>query len=43
LFRLLDIVSTMPAGPKLRAPCSHTTLRRLATTPGEKCGLGARD
>jgi hypothetical protein len=39
LFRLLDIVSTMPAGPTLRAPCSHTTLRRLATTPGEKCGL----
>ena len=39
LIRLLDIVSTMPAGPNLRAPCIHTTLRRLATTSGEKCGL----
>ena len=23
-----------------RAPCIHTHLRRLATKPGEKCGLG---
>ncbi len=38
-IRLLDIVSTMPAGPNLRAPCIRTTLRRLATISGEKYGL----
>jgi hypothetical protein len=45
---LLDILSSMPAGPsvalagKLKlpdAPCIHARLRRLATKSGEKCGL----
>jgi hypothetical protein len=36
---LLDVLSSTPAEPSLRAPCSHDRLRRLATKPGEKCGL----
>jgi hypothetical protein len=43
---LLDILSTMPAGPSVAlaerppdAPCIHNRLRRLVTKPGEKCGL----
>ena len=43
---LLDILSSMPAGPCVAlagklpdAPCIHARLRRLATKPGEKCGL----
>jgi hypothetical protein len=46
---LLDILSSMPAGPSVAlagilpdAPCIHARLRRLATKPGEKCGLGER-
>ncbi|MEK6778088.1 MAG: hypothetical protein AABY80_00335, partial [Candidatus Deferrimicrobiota bacterium] len=38
-FVLLDVVSTTPAVPEHRAPCIHARLRRLATEPGEKCGL----
>jgi hypothetical protein len=36
---LLDVLSSTPAEPSRRAPCSHARLRRLATKPGEKCGL----
>ena len=36
---LLDVLSSTPAEPSGRAPCIHARLRRLATKPGEKCGL----
>jgi len=36
---LLDILSSMPPGALSRAPCIPARLRRLATKPGEKCGL----
>ena len=36
---LLDVLSSTPAGSSRRAPCIHARLRRLATEPGEKCGL----
>ena len=36
---LLDVLSSTPAETSRRAPCSHARLRRLATKPGEKCGL----
>jgi hypothetical protein len=39
---LLDVVSTTPAGPSVATPCIHTRLHRLATNPGEKCGLAER-
>ena len=35
----LDVLSSMPAESSRRAPCSHARQRRLATKPGEKCGL----
>ena len=35
----LDVLSRMPADSFHGAPCSHARLRRLATKPGEKCGL----
>src|SRR5437867_6736846 len=37
---LLDILSSTPAGSIGCAPCIHARLRRLASTPGEKCGPG---
>jgi len=37
---LLDVLSSTPAEPSGRAPCIHARLRRLATKPGEKNGLG---
>jgi hypothetical protein len=43
---LLDILSSMPAGPSVAlagklpdVPCIHARLRLLATKSGEKCGL----
>jgi len=36
---LLDVLSSTPAETSRRAPCNHARLRRLATKPGEKCGL----
>ena len=39
---LLDVLSSTPAEPSGRAPCFHARLRRLATKPGEKCGLAAK-
>jgi hypothetical protein len=36
----LDVLSSTPAAPSGRAPCIHARLRRLATKPGEKSGLG---
>jgi ankyrin repeat protein len=36
---LLDVLSSRPAESFRRAPCIHARLRRLATNPGEKCGL----
>ena len=39
----LDVLSSPPAESSRRAPCSHARLRRLATKPGEKCGLAGRD
>ena len=38
---LLDVLSSTPAEPSGRAPWFHARLRRLATKPGEKCGLGS--
>ena len=35
----LDVLSSTPAESSRRAPCIHARLRRLATKPGEKCGL----
>ncbi len=35
----LDVLSSTPAESFRRAPCIHARLRRLATKPGEKCGL----
>ena len=35
----LDVQSSTPAESSRRAPCIHARLRRLATKPGEKCGL----
>jgi hypothetical protein len=35
----LDVPSSTPAEFSRRAPCIHARLRRLATKPGEKCGL----
>ena len=35
----LDVLSSTPAESSHRAPCIHARLRRLATKPGEKCGL----
>ena len=40
---LLDVLSSTPAEPSGRAPCIHARLRRLATKPGEKSGLGRRE
>jgi len=39
LVGLLDVPSSTPAESSPRAPCSHARLHRLATKPGEKCGL----
>jgi hypothetical protein len=36
----LDVLSSTPAESSRRTPCIHARLRRLATKPGEKCGLG---
>jgi hypothetical protein len=36
----LDVLSSTPAEPSGRAPSIHARLHRLATKPGEKCGLG---
>ena len=41
LVGFLDALSSTPAEPSGRAPCIHADLRRLATKPGEKCGLAA--
>jgi hypothetical protein len=37
---LLDVLSSTSAGPSGRAPCIRARLRRLATKPSEKSGLG---
>ncbi len=37
--RVLDIVSTMPAGPLVVKPIQDASFDRLATKSGEKCGL----
>ena len=39
LVGFLDVLSSTPAESSRRAPCIHARLRRLATKPGEKCGL----
>ena len=39
---VLDVLSSTPARANRRAPCIHSLLPRLATTPGEKCGLVAQ-
>jgi hypothetical protein len=39
LVGLVDVLSSTPAEPSRRAPCSHARLRRLATKPDEKCWL----
>jgi hypothetical protein len=39
---LLDVLSSTSAGPLGRASCIHARLHRLATKPGEKCGLMPR-
>ena len=36
---VLDVLSSTPARANHRAPCIRSLLPRLATTPGEKCGL----
>jgi len=36
---LLDVLSKYACGALGSAPCIHARLRRLATKPGEKCGL----
>jgi hypothetical protein len=38
-FVLLDVVSTTPAVPKVRAPCIHARLHPLATEPDENWGF----
>ena len=38
----LDVLSSTPAAPSRRASCIHARLRRLATKPGEKSGLGSK-
>ncbi len=37
--RVLDIVSTMPAGPLVVKPIQDASFNRPATKSGEKCGL----
>ncbi len=41
--RALNVLPSTPARPACRAPCIHAHLERLATKPGEKCGLGSED
>ncbi len=43
LDSVLNVVSTTLPRIFLRAPSIHGHLRALATTPGEKCGLGCFD
>ena len=38
---LLDVLSSTPAEPSVARLGIHARLRRLATKPGEKCGLGS--
>jgi hypothetical protein len=42
-FGLLDVLLSTPAGPSVARRVAkrriHARLRRLATKPGEKCGL----
>jgi hypothetical protein len=37
---LLNVVSATPARPSVAKPSHRAPLNRLATNPGEKCGLG---
>ena len=39
-LRGLDVASATPPLPSVEISCQHTHLRRLATRPGEKSGLG---
>jgi len=39
LVGLLNVLSSTPASPSLRAPCIHAPLRALATNGDEICGL----
>jgi hypothetical protein len=38
-LRVLDVASATPPHPSVAISCHGTDLRRLATRPGEKCGL----
>jgi hypothetical protein len=44
-FGLLDVLLSTPAGPSVARRLAkrriHVRLRRLATKPGEKCGLAS--